>query len=209
MLGIAGGSGSGKSWLARHVADAFPGQVALLCHDWWYRHNGGLEREEELKLNFDHPRSLETDLMCRDLDRLLAGETIEAPCYDYATHARLPQTRAVEPKPLVLIDGILILEDAPLRQRMTVSVFIDVPEDIRLVRRVRRDTLERRVDVQETLRIYEQSVRPMHREFVAPSARYATWIWSQLEDAEFPALLVADLRRRLAGDGAPLAAESS
>lgn len=202
VLGIAGGSGSGKSWLAQRVAQAFHGRSTLICHDWWYRHNGGLPREEELKLNFDHPDSLETALMCRDLDRLLAGESIAAPIYDYATHSRLKETKAVAPAPLIIIDGILILSDGALRERMTVSVFIDVPDDIRLARRVRRDCKERRVDVEETLRIYEKSVRPMHREFVAPSSHHATWIWSQLDDADFPDLLVADLERRLAPEGA-------
>jgi uridine kinase len=197
VLGIAGGSGSGKSWLAKRVAQAFYGKSALICHDWWYRHKAGLSREEELKLNFDHPDSLETDLMCRDLDRLMAGEAIEAPMYDYATHARLKETRLIAPAPLVVIDGILILADAALRERMTVSVFIDVPDDIRLARRVRRDCKERRVDVDETLRLYEECVRPMHKEFVQPSSHHASWVWSQLEDEEFPDLLIADLRKRL------------
>jgi uridine kinase len=197
VLGIAGGSGSGKSWLAKRVAQAFYGKSALICHDWWYRHKAGLPREEELKLNFDHPDSLETDLMCRDLDRLMAGETIAAPMYDYATHARLKETRPIAPAPLVVIDGILILADPALRERMTVSVFIDVPDDIRLARRVRRDCKERRVDLEETLRLYEECVRPMHKEFVQPSSHHASWVWSQLEDEEFPDLLIADLRKRL------------
>lgn len=204
VLGIAGGSGSGKSWLAKRVASAFYGQSALVCHDWWYRDNGRLPHEEVLKLNVDHPDALETDLMCRDLDRLLAGETIEAPMYDYATHARLKEKRLVFPAPLVIIDGILILSDESLRRRMTVSVFIEVPDDIRLARRVRRDCTERRVAVEETLRVYEYCVRPMHRQFVQPSSHHATWIWSQLEDEEFPELLLADLRHRLALEpGAP------
>lgn len=197
VLGIAGGSGSGKSWLAKRVAQAFYGKSALLCHDWWYRDNGHLTQEEVLKLNVDHPDSLETDLMCRDLDRLLAGETIEVPVYDYASHARLKETRPVAPAPLIIIDGILILADAALRERMTVSVFIDVPDDIRLARRVRRDCKERRVDVDETLRVYEYCVRPMHHEFVQPSSHNATWIWSQLDDESFPDLLIADLSKRL------------
>lgn len=197
VLGVAGGSGSGKSWLARAVEAAFPGQATVLCHDWWYRDNGHHDDDAAAKLNFDHPKSLETSLMCRQLDALLDGEAIDAPVYDYASHSRLPKTRRVEPKPLVVIDGILVLHEKALRERMTVSVFIEVPDDIRLMRRVRRDCTERRVDLEETLRLYEEFVRPMHKKFVEPSSHHATWIWSQLEDKTFPSLLIKDLRRRI------------
>ncbi len=197
MLGVAGGSGSGKSWLAKAIVDAFPGQTTVVCHDWYYRHNGHLDEAAALKLNFDHPRSLETALMCRDLDRLMAGDAIEAPVYDYATHSRLEKTRRVEPRPLIILDGILVLTEKALRERMHVSVFIETPDDIRLMRRVRRDCTERRVDLDETLRLYEEYVRPMHKRFVEPSSHHATWIWSQLSDKSFPNLLIKDLRRRL------------
>ncbi len=199
VLGVAGGSGSGKSWLAKTLVDAFPEQTAVVCHDWYYRDHGGLDSDAALKLNFDHPRSLETALMCRQLDLLMAGRTIDAPRYDYATHARLKETRRVSPRPLIILDGILVLNEKALRDRMTVSVFIETPDDIRLMRRVRRDCTERRVDLEETLRLYEHCVRPMHRRFVATSSHHATWIWSQLDDKSFPALLIRDLKRRLAG----------
>jgi uridine kinase len=135
--------------------------------------------------------------MCAQLDRLTAGHTVKAPVYDYASHCRLKETRTVEPRPLIVIDGILVLADKALRDRMTMSVFIDVPDDIRLMRRVRRDCTERRVDVEETLNIYERCVRPMHAKFVEPSSHHATWIWSQLSDKTFPGLLIKDIRRRL------------
>lgn len=198
VIGVAGGSGSGKSWLAKALVSAFPGRTTVVCHDWYYRHNGGLEEAAALKLNFDHPRSLETGLMCRQLDRLLAGNAIDAPVYDYATHSRLKETRRVEPRPMIILDGILVLTEKALRERMTVSVFIETPDDIRLMRRVRRDCTERRVDLGETLRLYEDFVRPMHKRFVEPSSRHATWVWSQLEDKSFPNLLIKDLKRRLA-----------
>lgn len=197
VLGIAGGSGSGKSWLAKAVAEAFPGESTIVCHDWYYRDNGHLTGAEAEKLNFDHPRSLETSLMCAQLDQLAAGKAIAAPMYDYASHARLKTTRKVEPSPLIVIDGILVLADKALRERMDMSVFIEVPDDIRLLRRVRRDCAERRVDVEETLRLYETCVRPMHAKYVEPSSHHATWIWSQLDDKTFPNLLIKDLRRRL------------
>lgn len=197
LLGIAGGSGSGKSQLARAVAEAFRGLTTVVCHDWYYKHNGGLSAEEASLLNFDHPSSLETSLLVKHLDRLMAGEAVDAPVYDYATHARLAETRRIEPRPLVILDGILILAEKALRERMTVSVFIDAPDDIRLMRRVRRDGIERHVDLEETLRLYEDSVRPMHLRHVVPSSHHATWIWSQLDDAHFPDLLIQDLKRRL------------
>lgn len=197
ILGVAGGSGSGKSWLAKAVVAAFPGQTTVVCHDWYYRHNGDLDEAAALKLNFDHPGSLETALMCRHLDQLMAGKTIDAPIYDYASHARLKETRRVEPRPLIILDGILVLSEKALRDRMSVSVYIETPDDIRLMRRVRRDCTERRVDVNETLRLYEEFVRPMHKRFVEPSSHHATWIWSQLDDKGFPGLLIKDLKRRL------------
>ncbi|MDD5304554.1 MAG: uridine kinase, partial [Elusimicrobia bacterium] len=152
ILGVAGGSGSGKSWLAHALVAAFPEQTTIVCHDWYYRHNGDLDEAAALKLNFDHPRSLDTALMCRQLDLLNAGKAVDAPIYDYATHSRLKETRRVEPRPLIILDGILVLTEKALRDRMTISVFIETPDDIRLMRRVRRDCNERRVDLNETLR---------------------------------------------------------
>lgn len=200
VLGIAGGSGSGKSWLAKAVADRFAGRAAVVCHDWYYKDYGSLRDEKaRRKLNFDHPDSLESALMRDHLDRLLAGESVDAPLYEYSTHSRLKETRRVEPKELLILDGILILHEKELRDLMTLSVFIDAPDDIRLMRRVRRDCKERHVDLDETLRLYEDYVRPMHHRFVVPSSRHATWIWSQLDDRKFPDLLIRDLERRLDG----------
>lgn len=196
---MAGGSGSGKSVLAKAVAAAFPDQTTVICHDWYYRHNGHLNEAEAAKINVDHPNALETSLLCRHLDLLAAGHAVEAPTYDYASHSRLKETRRIEPRPLIILDGILVLTERALRERMTVSVFIETPDDIRLMRRVRRDCTERRVGLEETLRMYEAFVRPMHKRYVEPSSHHATWIWSQLDDKSFPNLLIRDLKRRLAG----------
>ncbi len=198
VLGVAGGSGSGKSELAKTLVAAFPELATVVCHDWYYRHNESLAEDDALKLNFDHPRALETAFFCHQIDSLLAGTAVAAPIYDYATHSRLKETRRVEPRPLIILDGILVLHEKSLRERMTASVFIETPDDIRLLRRVRRDCVERRVNVGETLRLYEEFVRPMHKLYVAPSAHHATWIWPQLEEETFPNLLIKDLARRLA-----------
>lgn len=200
VLGIAGGSGSGKSWLAQAVAAAFPGRTTVVCHDWYYKNHSRLHDEQaRRKLNFDHPDSLESSLMRRQLDALIAGEPVDAPIYEYATHSRLAKTRRVEPRDLLILDGILILHEKELRERMTLSVFIEAPDDVRLMRRVRRDCKERNVDLEETLRLYEDYVRPMHLRYVVPSSHHATWIWSQLDDKKFPDLLIQDLARRLDG----------
>lgn len=196
-LGIAGGSGSGKSWLAARLMGQLQVPVTVVCQDWYYRHNGHLSDEEALALNFDHPDSIETPLFARHVRELLAGRVVDAPVYDYATHARLAQTRRVEPAPVVVVEGLLVLHPPRLRSLMDCSVFIEVPADIRLARRIRRDSVERRVDLNETLRLYEHCVRPMHERFIAPSAAHATWVWRQEEDAKFPDALVRALKKRL------------
>lgn len=197
IVGIAGGTGSGKSWLARAVAAEFSGRAAVIYHDWYYKNNSHVSAEEALELNFDHPDSLETSLLCRHIDELKSGRAVEAPVYDYRTHSRLLTINPVAPADLLIVDGILILQNPELRSRLHVSVFIDVPADIRLSRRVRRDMTERRIDVDETLRLYEETVRPMHEQYVAPSARYATWRWSQLDDENFPIAFLRNLKQRL------------
>ena len=203
-LGIGGGSGSGKSWLAHFLKEKFGDRAVVVCQDWYYRHNGDLSEEEALKLNFDHPKAIETSLFAAQLDSLHQGRAVDAPVYDYASHSRLARTRRVEPAPLIIIEGLLVLHEKKLRDLMDCSVFIDVPSDIRLVRRVRRDVEHRRVDLEETLRLYEHCVRPMHERFIQPSSQHATWIWRQDDDKKFPADLMRTLERRLS-ETAPLA----
>src|SRR5262249_49575726 len=130
-------------------------------------------------------------------DQLLRGRPVDAPVYDYATHSRLPRTRRVEPAPLVILEGLLVLHERRLRELMECSVFIDVPSDVRLVRRIRRDVEHSRVDLEETLRLYEHCVRPMHERFIQPSSAHATWIWRQEEDRRFPADLLRSVEKRL------------
>jgi len=196
-VGIAGGSGSGKSRLARFLKRRLGPRAVVLCMDWYYRDHGGLPPARAKKLNFDHPSSIEMPLLLRQLDELRAGWAIDAPRYLYATHARLKDTRRVRPAPLVILDGLLVLCDPQLLRRLDYSVFIEVPDDVRLLRRIRRDVEHRRIDLEETLRLYERFVRPMHQKHVQPSAERAAWRWRQLEDKGFPSRLATLLRRRV------------
>ena len=197
ILGIAGGSGSGKSWLANFLKQKLKDQAVILCQDWYYKDNGHLTPEQVKKLNVDHPSAIDMALFTRHVDRLREGETIEAPRYDYATHSRLPEIHTVRPAPLIIVEGLFILQDPKLRKRLDLAVFIDFPDDLRLIRRVRRDVEHRRIELEETLRLYEHCVRPMHRKFIQPSSAKATHVWKQGEDKAFPAKLLRLVRVRL------------
>lgn len=200
-VGISGGSGSGKSALAAALKKGLGRGAVIVCSDWYYRDKGRLKPEESRKLNFDHPKAIELALLCAQLSRLLRGESVFAPVYDYASHSRLKSAREVSPAPVVILEGLLILHEKKLRDLMDFSVFIEVPEDVRLMRRIRRDVDERRVDLEETLRLYEHCVKPMHEEFVKPSAAHATWIWRQLDDRNFPQDLLRTIEGALSSRG--------
>ncbi|MBI5200166.1 MAG: uridine kinase [Elusimicrobia bacterium] len=195
IIGLGGGSGSGKSWLASYLKRNLGARAAVVCLDWYYKDNGGLHPEKAAKLNFDHPNAIETSLLVRHLKKLARGQAIEAPLYDYATHSRLKQTQRVEPAPVIIVEGLFVLNDGPLRDLLDVGVYIDVPDDLRLLRRVKRDVKERRVDLDETLALYERCVRPMHLRFIEPGARKAKWVWRQLADRAFPAKLLKHVER--------------
>ncbi len=174
VIGIAGGSGSGKTTVLRRVMERFgPRRIALLDHDAYYRDLAHLAPDQRARFNFDHPDALETDLMVEHVDRLLAGEAIEKPTYSFETHSRLEATETVEPRPVVLIDGILVLAESALRERMDVKLYVDAAPDVRLMRRIERDIHERGRSVESVLEQYRRTVRPMHLEFVEPSKRYA------------------------------------
>lgn len=174
VIGIAGGSGSGKTTVLRRVMERFgPRRIALLDHDAYYRDLAHLEPEQRARFNFDHPDALETDLMVDHLDRLLAGEPVEKPTYSFATHSRLPETETVEPRSVILVDGILVLAERALRERMDVKLYVDAAPDVRLMRRIERDLHERGRSIESVLEQYRRTVRPMHLEFVEPSKRHA------------------------------------
>jgi uridine kinase len=174
VLGIAGGSGSGKSTVMRRVIEAVGAfNVAVLDHDRYYFDLKHLSAEERAKVNFDHPSSLETTLLCRHLDELIAGRAIEKPIYDFSRHTRTEETERVEPRPLIIVEGILVLAEPELVRRMDLRVFVDADDDIRLSRRIRRDIEERGRTLDSVLVQYETTVRPMHLAFVAPSRHEA------------------------------------
>lgn len=174
VIGIAGGSGSGKTTVQRRVMERFgTRRIALLDHDAYYRDLSHLAPDQRARFNFDHPDALETDLMVEHLDRLIAGEPIEKPTYSFETHNRLGATETVAPRPVILVEGILVLAEPALRERMDVKLFVDAPADVRLMRRLERDIHERGRSVDSVLGQYRRTVRPMHLEFVEPSKRHA------------------------------------
>jgi uridine kinase len=174
IIGIAGGSGSGKTTVLRRIIEAFGSdEIAVLDHDAYYQDLSDHPPEERERFNFDHPDALETGLMREHLDDLVEGETIQKPIYDFTTHSRKEETETVEPRPVVIIEGILVLAEPELEEAMDIKIYVDTADDIRLMRRIRRDIQERGRAIDGVLRQYERTVRPMHIEFVEPSKRKA------------------------------------
>jgi uridine kinase len=180
VIGVAGGSGSGKTTVVHHIVEALDeSPVTVLEHDRYYRDRNDLRLEERAALNYDHPDSLETDLMVAHVNDLRAGRPVEAPLYDFARHARVASTETVRPSRALIVEGILIYTDAALRGLMDIKVFVDTDDDTRFIRRLQRDTKERGRTMQSVIDQYMSTVKPMHLEFVEPSKRYADIIIPQ------------------------------
>ena len=174
IVGIAGGTGSGKTTIARSLNDALARhEVALIEQDCYYRDLSHLSYDERTEVNFDHPDALELELLATHLDALVRGEPIDKPRYDFAKHVRMAETDRVDPTPIIIVEGILVLVDAKLRQRFDLKVFVDTDADIRLMRRIRRDLEQRGRTFAQVRKQYYESVRPMHLAFVEPSKRHA------------------------------------
>lgn len=174
IIGVAGGSGSGKTTVVNTISKTLGANKHLLLqHDSYYRDLKHLPFEERIKQNFDHPASLETELLIRHINALSEGYPIEVPQYDFAKHIRKEQTTSVTPKEVILVDGILIFSEPELLELMDVKIFVDTDDDIRLLRRLKRDISERGRSVENVMEQYQKFVRPMHLEFVQPSKRYA------------------------------------
>lgn len=177
VIGIAGGTGSGKTTLARAVTAQLPEEhVTTLEHDHYYRDRSDLPAEERAKLNYDHPDSLETDLLVEHLRGLKAGKPVHVPRYDFVTHSRQKECITVHPTPIIVVEGILVFADEPLRDEMDVKLFVDTDADIRVMRRIRRDIEQRGRTFQSVREQYYRTVRPMHLAFVEPSKRWADLI---------------------------------
>ncbi|MEA3477048.1 MAG: uridine kinase [Bacteroidota bacterium] len=180
IIGIAGGSGSGKTTVVKKVIDHLPEHaVALVSQDAFYKDNGHLSPEEKKKINFDHPDSIEWPLLIDQIDRLKSGRAIDIPIYSYITCARAKETIEVLPRDVVIIEGILTLTNAELRKRFDIKIFVDADNDDRLMRIIKRDTQERNRSVTDVFRHYLTFVKPMHLQFIEPSKRYADLIIPQ------------------------------
>jgi uridine kinase len=174
VIGVAGGSGSGKTTVVRRIVESVgDDHVIVLEHDRYYHDHPELRLEERAALNYDHPDSLETDLMVRHVNELRAGRSVELPVYDFARHARRQATDTVQPRQIIIVEGILIFADAHLRDLMDVKVFVDTDDDTRFIRRLQRDVAERGRTMDSVIEQYLSTVKPMHLEFVEPSKRYA------------------------------------
>jgi uridine kinase len=174
VIGVAGGSGSGKTTVVRRIIESIgDDQVTVLEHDRYYRDRNDLRLEERAALNYDHPDALETDLLVTHLHELRAGRPVQVPLYDFARYARKADTMTALPRKAIIVEGILIFADAPLRALMDVKVFVDADDDTRFIRRLQRDIAERGRTVSSVIEQYLGTVKPMHLEFVEPSKRYA------------------------------------
>jgi len=173
IIGIAGGSGSGKTTLTRNIFEQFKDDVCVICHDSYYKDQSHLTMDQRVLTNYDHPDSIETDMMIKHLNQLKKGESVLTPVYSFVEHTRTNETVKVDPKKVIIIDGILIFENKELRDLMDMKIYVDTDSDIRLIRRLLRDVNERGRSVESVTEQYINTVKPMHDQFVEPSKKYA------------------------------------
>lgn len=175
LIGIAGGTASGKTSVAKEIFDVFGGhnQVVIIAQDAYYKDLAHVPFEKRIDFNFDHPDAFDNDLLIEDLKKALSGQAVAIPTYDHKSHTRLKETFLIEPHKVILLEGILILEDKRLRDLMDIKVYIDTDADARLIRRLKRDIKERARSLESVLEQFERFVMPMHLQFVEPSKRYA------------------------------------
>ena len=174
IIGVSGGSGSGKTSVSKMIVDSFVNHsIMLIQHDSYYKDQSEVTFEERLKVNYDHPMAFETELLLKQLEDLLNYKAIDIPVYDYAEHTRSAEVIHQEPRDVIILEGILILEDKRLRDLMDIKTYVDTDDDVRIIRRIRRDTVERGRSLDSVINQYLNYVRPAHHQFVEPSKRYA------------------------------------
>lgn len=173
LIGVAGGIGSGKTTLVSKLAEHFAGEVAVLCHDWYYRAQDELTLPERARQNYDCPEAFETERLIADLRALRRGEAVDCPQYDYTQHTRAQKTLHIEPARVIIVEGILLFADRELRQMLDIRIFVDTDADIRILRRLQRDVLERGRSIGSVISQYTETVKPMHEAYVEPSKKYA------------------------------------
>ena len=173
VIGIAGGSGSGKTTLMKNLVDKFQGDVAVVSHDNYYKRNDHMSYEERCQINYDEPAAFDTELMVQQLQQLRQGENVLCPVYDYTVHNRSDETVVIEPKRVIIVEGILIFADEALRDQMDIRIFVDTDADVRLCRRIKRDVNKRGRTLESVLTQYQQTVKPMHEKYVEPSKKFA------------------------------------
>ena len=173
VIGIAGGTGSGKTTLMNNLIQHFSGMITVLSHDNYYRRLDHLEMEQRNQVNYDHPDALETELMVEHLRQLRSGEAIDCPIYDFTVHNRSDETLRITPQKVIIVEGILIFADEALRDLMDIRIFVDTDADVRLCRRIKRDVNKRGRTLESVLQQYQTTVKPMHAKFIEPSKKYA------------------------------------
>jgi|SRR6056297_3069197 len=173
LIGIAGGSGSGKTTVAKALKDRQKDKILIIEQDAYYKNRDDLSYEDRCLVNYDHPNAFDTDLLCKHLKRLIDGESINKPIYDFSVHLRKDQTEKVSSCPIIILEGILVLESKRLRDLMDIKVYVDTDADVRVLRRLKRDIRERGRTLESVINQYLTTVMPMHNAFVEPSKRYA------------------------------------
>lgn len=177
IIGVTGGSGGGKTSVSRAILDSFPNaRIAMIQHDSYYKDQAHLSFEERVKTNYDHPLAFDTDFMIEQLKELLKGRPVDIPVYDYKAHTRSDKTFRQEPQDVIIVEGILVLEDERLRDLMDIKLFVDTDDDIRIIRRIKRDMMERGRSLDSIIEQYTTVVKPMYHQFIEPSKRYADLI---------------------------------
>ena len=204
VIGIAGGTGSGKTTLMKNIISRFDGDVTVLSHDNYYKRHDELAYEERCQLNYDEPDALETDLMAQHLEQLRRGQPIDCPQYDFSIHNRKDKTIRIEPKRVIIVEGILIFEDEALRNLMDIRIFVDTDADVRLCRRILRDVAERKRTLESVVEQYQNTVKPMHDKYVEPSKRYANIVVPEGGKNRVAREMIMDTIRRHLGQEQPI-----